>query len=137
MLSDSTIRRRVMADSAMRRMFMETLRTMPAGQRSVIEELLRTDSLAAGRASVKPPAPARKPRARTRTALRVQPPGVNVCDVSSHVPTSTSADGLGETFAVTELPEAGGPGPELPAPLAAALERIERLASIAELLDAT
>ncbi len=51
MLHDPVIRGRVMRDTAMRRLFLESLTTMQEDERAMMEDLLRADSVAARRSS--------------------------------------------------------------------------------------
>jgi hypothetical protein len=60
MLHDSVIRSRVMADTAMKRMVMENLRTMTPEHRIMLEGMFRADSVAAARAPARPSASTKK-----------------------------------------------------------------------------
>ena len=51
MLHDPVIRRRVMADTAMRRLMTESIATMPAEHGAMMAGMLRADSLATKRAA--------------------------------------------------------------------------------------
>ena len=66
MLADSVIRRRVLADTAMRRMMIEAVDRMPAEHREHLQELLREPPPAA-RAAPPPPTPAKARSAPRRT----------------------------------------------------------------------
>jgi hypothetical protein len=77
MLLDPVIRARVMADTATRRMLLESLRSMPPEQRSKLQDMLRGDSAAARSVPAKPPVPvSRKSSAKpaTNNAPKRAPP---------------------------------------------------------------
>jgi hypothetical protein len=63
MLEDPVIRQRMMADTAMRRMMMQMLDSMPAEHRAHMEHLMRADAGAAA-------TPAPRPRTTTQPAAR-------------------------------------------------------------------
>ena len=95
MLHDSTIRRRVAADSSMRRLLLESLDALPAAHRAMIRELFAADSAAARRApATKLPnaTSARKPVMRNPVSTKpmVKPPATtapkrdSVVDHSKH-----------------------------------------------------
>lgn len=74
MLHDPVIRARVMADSAMRRIFTAGMATMPAEQRVMMADMLRADSLAARRSDARrvPPKPT-APKRTKQTKATPQP----------------------------------------------------------------
>ena len=63
MLADTGIRRHVLADTALRRMTVEMLPTLPADQRAQVEMLLR-DTLRTNGPAARRPTPARRPAAK-------------------------------------------------------------------------
>jgi hypothetical protein len=75
MLHDPVIRARVLADTATRRMLMESLRAMPPEHRTMLEEMIRVDSIAASRAPAKPPTTVPgKPSVKTAPRVLRKPP---------------------------------------------------------------